>query len=189
MEATKKKIIDAAIVIFNNDPSAGLEAVADKANITTRTLFRYFKDRAVLLEHCRQEMTQTCKAAMMAAFDASDIPLKQLELTLYACIDCGSKYAFYDKMNQQSSTAPLISDFRQEYFSIQKKWFDLITALQKKGMVTDFFTVEWIYQLFSGMITVTLQAINTGTVALGNVKKFAWYAFSQSIGIKTSEIK
>lgn len=187
MELTEKKIIGAAIAIFNDDPSATLEMVADKAEITTRTLYRYFKDRKVLLDSCRKEMTLTCRAAMNAAFDASTVPLKQLELTLYACIDCGSKYAFFDKINQRSEHQLSNTEIDSEYEQINSKWLALIITLQKQGIVTSKLTPEWIYQLFSGMINTTLQAISSGNIAPNNVKKFAWYSFSQSIGISDAD--
>lgn len=201
MELTEKKIIDAAIIIFNDDPSATLEMVADKAKVTTRTLYRYFKDRKVLLESCRRVMNSACKAAMNAAFESSTDPLKQLELSLYACIDCGSKYAFFDKIHQRSEqqqSAGLAndqskdsSDFAKndDYEQLNNKWLALIITLQKQDIVTSKLTPEWINQLFSGMINTTLNAINSGNVAPNNVKKFAWYSFSQSIGISESNFK
>lgn len=187
MEVTKKRIIDAAIIVFNNDPSGTLEMVADKANVTTRTLYRYFKDRKILLDFCRQEMALTCKAAMNAAFEASAVPLKQLELTLYACIDCGSKYAFFDKTNQKSDYQPSVrNEENSEYDHISSRWIALIIALQKEDIITSELTPEWIHQLFSGMINTTLRAISSGDVAPNNIKKFAWYSFSKSIGISGS---
>lgn len=187
MEVTKKRIIDAAIIVFNNDPSGTLEMVADKAEVTTRTLYRYFKDRKILLEFCRQEMTLTCKTAMNEAFEASAVPLKQLELTLYACIDCGSKYAFFDKTNQRSDYQPSADNKEnQEYDHINSRWIALIIALQKEDIVTSELTPEWIQQLFSGMINTTLRAISSGNIAPNNIKKFAWYSFSKSIGINES---
>lgn len=184
MEVTKKRIIDAAIIMFNNDPSGTLDMVADKAEVTPRTLYRYFKDRKILLEACRQEMALTCKAAMNAAFEASTVPLKQLELTLYAGIDCGSKYAFFDKTYQRSDYQPSAgNEENREYDDINSRWLALIIALQKQDIITSELTPEWIYELFSGMINTTLRSISSGNVAPNNIKKFAWYSFSKSIGI------
>jgi AcrR family transcriptional regulator len=188
MEVTKKRIIDAAIIVFNNDPSGTLEMVADKADITTRTLYRYFKDRKVLLEFCRQEMALTCKAAMSAAFESSTVPIKQLELSLYACIDCGSKYAFFDKTNQRSDYQPSAgNEENREYNDLNSRWIALIITLQKEDIVTNELTPDWIQQLFSGMINTTLRAISSGNIAPNDIKKFAWYSFSKSIGISESD--
>jgi AcrR family transcriptional regulator len=189
METTEQKIADAAIYIFNNDPSATLEIIAQKANVTTRTLYRYFKDRTVLLEFCRKQMSASCKAAMNAAFDASSDPLKQLELTLYAGIACGSKYAFFDKLNQQpehQQRHPAKID--EEYEQIHKKWIAMIVNLQKQEIVTSQLTPAWIYQLFSGMITTALQALSSGNIAQNNINEFAWFSFSRSIGINVQII-
>src|SRR5688572_26757209 len=98
MEVTRQKIVDAAIYIFNEDHSASLETVAEKAGVTRRTLHRYFKDRPHLLESCTADMVASCKAAMAAAYASSPDPVKQLEQMLYAGIACGSKYAFLHKL-------------------------------------------------------------------------------------------
>ncbi len=42
LSETKNRIIQSAIEVFNKDFSAPLQKVADNANITRRTLHRYF---------------------------------------------------------------------------------------------------------------------------------------------------
>jgi len=54
--ATKERIIDAAIEVFNEDLSAPLQKVADVAGVTRRTLHRYFKGREELVSVCENKM-------------------------------------------------------------------------------------------------------------------------------------
>ena len=56
MKDTEQSIIEAAILIFNEDLSAPLEKVADQAQVTRRTLHRYFKDRKELMDKCHKEI-------------------------------------------------------------------------------------------------------------------------------------
>lgn len=185
MKLTEQQIIDAAISVLNDNPSATLEMVAEKAGVTSRTLYRYFNDRTKLINSCKEALAITCKAAINAAFDASNDPLKQLELTLYAGIDCGSKYAFFEKLNQNNQpTAPISPQPDSDYTEIYNKWLNLIIELQWQGIVTKELTPAWIHKLFSGMVNTTISAITSGDVALNDVKKFAWISFSQSIGIQ-----
>src|SRR5690606_12865728 len=100
MTDTKKRIIESAIRIFNEDLSAPLQKVADNANVTRRTLHRYFKDRNELVAICRQAIESSCKKAMIAAIQSSDSPLIQLERMLYAGIECGAKYSVFYKLHQ-----------------------------------------------------------------------------------------
>ncbi|RZK60069.1 MAG: TetR/AcrR family transcriptional regulator, partial [Hymenobacter sp.] len=93
MQSTQQTILDAAILVFNEDYSAPLEKVAERAAVTRRTLHRYFAGRDELLASCEQELRRSCNRAMKEALDSSDNPLTQLENVLYGCVDCGVKYA------------------------------------------------------------------------------------------------
>ncbi|TLU96366.1 TetR/AcrR family transcriptional regulator [Dyadobacter sediminis] len=97
MKDTKAQIVESAIIVFNTDFSASLDMVAEKAGVHRRTLHIYFGSRQALIECCKTEMMTTCQHAMTMAYEASVDPVKQLELMLYAGIECGAKYAFLDK--------------------------------------------------------------------------------------------
>lgn len=185
MEATQQKIIDAAIEVFNVDLSANLEVVADHAQVTRRTLHRYFKDRAQLMEACQTEMQGKCRSAMMAAIKSSTDPLAQLEQILYAGIDCGSKYAFLDKLQQHPPYRQMPDTPEGEFDEIKKHWFAIVTGLQKTGIISAELTPAWIFVLFGGMVTTTINALSSGNVARNDIKRFAWFSFSRSIGIHT----
>ena len=108
MTDTKKRIIESGIKIFNEDLSAPLQKGADNAEVTRRTLHRYFKDRNELVEVCKQAIDSSCKKAMIAAIQSSDEPIIQLERMLYAGIDCGAKYSVFYKLHQSK-------DHKQNY--------------------------------------------------------------------------
>lgn len=184
MDATESKIVDSAITVFNDDLSATLETVAEKAGISRRTLHRYFKDRAELMEACKTEMQGKCKAAMTAAYNSSTNPVKQLENMLYAGVDCGRKYAFLDKIYQRQSYQQMPEVQAGESMDdVKAKWFGLVALLQKQKIITHELTAAWIFVLFGSMITTTINALSSGNVAPNDIKKFAWYSFSRSIGI------
>ena len=190
MELTEQKIIDAAIATFNDDPSAPLEAVADQAGVTRRTLHRYFKDRNQLLEACKNEMQESCRAAMMGAYHSSSDPLRQLELMLYAGIDCGYKYAFLKKLYQRAKSRHVPTDAEEvDYDTIMGKWCVLVAALQKQELISKQLTLPWILTLFDGMVNSTIDAMRSGDVARNDIKKFAWFSFSRSIGIPSTLVE
>ncbi len=190
MEVTERKIIDAAIATFNDDPSASLETVAEGAGVTRRTLHRYFKDRTQLLDACKSEMQASCQAAMNAAYQGSSDPLRQLELMLYAGIDCGYKYAFLKKLHRRTryEDAPEHAE-GIAYDSIMGKWRALVVSLQKQETVSRQLTIPWIFALFDGMINSTIDALRSGDIARNDIKKFAWFSFSRSIGIEPALVE
>lgn len=175
----KQKIIDAAIAVLNEDFSAPLDKIAAKAELSRRTLHRYFRDRAELLEACRADMMHTWQTAMMAACRQGKDPVLQLELMLYAGIDCGEKYAFLDTLQEQ---APATTQDKA-YAAARDNWFRHVPALQRKGMISKELTVPWIRILFVQMIRSTIQALRSGSVIPNDIKKMAWYSFRRSIGM------
>ena len=184
IENTQNKIIDAAIQVFNEDFSAPLEKVADKAEVTRRTLHRYFRDRTELLAQSEKIMQQNCKKAMTAALESSDDPLIQLENMLYAGIDCGAKYSFLHKLHlREEHLHNHQSQDCKEYDSLFKQFSDVITSLHQRGIISTHITVEWVQVLFRSLIAATVNGADQGTVARKSLKEFAWFSFSKGIGL------
>lgn len=184
MKDTKQKIIDTAIEIFNDDYSSALEKVAERAEVTRRTLHRYFTDRNDLLKACHLEMQNKCKLNITNAINSSEDPLIQLERVLYASIDCGSKYAFFQKLHQYQGHQHQKED---EDCATYDQTFSPTTAvireLQKREIISPNLTLAWINLFMSGIITATIQSSTSGAVAKNDIKDFAWFSFSNGIGI------
>ncbi|MEO3405646.1 hypothetical protein AAFN85_17170 [Mucilaginibacter sp. CAU 1740] len=121
---------------------------------------------------------------MNLAYDSAQQPLEKLEKMLYAGIDCNYKYAFLNKLQQREQPKLFNGDDRNElHDNVKIKWRELIIALQKEGVISSDITVYWVFFLFDGMISTTITAIESGDVALNDVKRYAWKSFAQSIGI------
>ena len=180
MIETKQRIIEAAIQVFNEDFSAPLQKVADNAEVTRRTLHRYFKDRDELVALCERDMEISCKRAMIVAISSSGDSLTQLKNMLYAGIDCGAKYSFFYKLHQREGhNHTKQNQDCADYDYIYWNFTQIIIDLQKKGIVTKSMTTEWIQMLHSGIIASTVNApegANSSTL-----KKFAWKSFINGI--------
>ncbi|WP_257668692.1 TetR/AcrR family transcriptional regulator [Parapedobacter tibetensis] len=184
MKETRQIIIEAAILVFNEDFSAPLEKVADKANITRRTLHRYFKDRNELVTLCEADMQRCCNKAMNMALNSSEEPLEQLKNMLFAAIDCGAKYSFFHKVhNRTDHSHSRQNDNCAEYDDLYTRYRNVILRLQDNGEVSRSLTTEWIYTLFAAVVTATVNAESHGAVAKNSLKQFAWFSFSKGIGI------
>lgn len=181
---TEQKIIDAAIQVFNEDLSASLERVADKAGVTRRTLHRYFKDRNDLITICEKDMEINCKKAMTVALDSSDDPLLQLEQMLYAGVDCGAKYSFFHKLHNRDGHNHTEQNVDcATYDEVFERYNKVIVNLRDKGVISPHITVEWVNMLFMSVVTATVNGVDFGTVAKKSIKQFAWFSFSKGIGI------
>jgi len=181
---TEKKIIDAAIQVFNDDFSAPLEKVADRAEVTRRTLHRYFKDRTELLANCEKDMQESCRTAMKVALESSVDPLIQLENMLYAGIDCGAKYSFFHKLHlREGHHHHKKNDDCAEYDAIAEGFAAVVAQLRESGVISTHITAEWVSMLFSSVVAATVNSADYGTVAKKSLKEFAWFSFSKGVGI------
>ena len=184
MTTTKKRIIESAIKVFNEDLSAPLQKVADNANVTRRTLHRYFKDRTELVLICRQAIESSCKQAMITAIQSSKEPMLQLEQMLYAGIDCGAKYTTFYKMHRSSDHNHTqhnksCADYDYIFSTFQR----IIIDLQKRGDINPEMSPEWIQVLHSGIIESTVNAMQTSPSKFENIKKMAWDSYAKAISI------
>jgi hypothetical protein len=103
---------------------------------------------------------------------------------LYAGIDCGYKYAFLKKLYQRTKyqDVPEVTE-GIAYDTIMDKWRALVVSLQKQEIISKQLTIPWVFALFDGMINSTIDALRSGDIARNDIKKFAWFSFSRSIGI------
>jgi len=182
--ATKERIIESAIKVFNEDLSAPLQKVADNADVTRRTLHRYFKDRNELVSVCEKTMEISCKKAMIAAIHSSDESIKQLENMLYAGIDCGAKYSFFYKLHQKKEHHHSETDKNcADYDYIYRHFNHIIKELQQKGKVNAYMSTEWIQILHSGIIEGTVNARDTTDNSIAEIKGMAWISFLKAISV------
>ena len=181
---TKQAIIDSAILVFNEDLSAPLEKIAEKAGVTRRTLHRYFKDRKELMEYCECTVQKACQQANIQAYHASDDLLEKLENMFRAGMSCGIKYTFLHKLHhlhdhQHNQNSRNCSD----YDSTFELWHNHITLLQNKKMISADLSVEWIQAFFRGVISASAQSHSPGKPLSEQVLKSAWFSFSKGIGM------
>ena len=184
MSDTQQKIVEAAIVVLNDDLSASLDRIAGQAGVTRRTLHRYFEDRQDLYASCRREMQQSCQRAMSAACASAADPQQQLEQLLYAGIDCGTKYAFLHKLKPLRAAAETTAPAAEPEQPLQS----VLRTLQRQGALSPELTLAWLEMFFFGMIQATLQAAAAGTVARRDLKPMAWRSFSQGIGLVGAQV-
>jgi len=184
MQTTEQNILKAAILVFNEDFSAPLEKVAERAAVTRRTLHRHFTGRAELLESCAQEIQRNCTHAMAQALDSSDNLLTQLENVLYAVVDCGAQYPFFNKLHTRPGHqhSPHNADCAG-YDAVCGRFAALIQTLRAQGHLSPHLTVEWVLLLFNGVVTATTSVADAGSLSTAQLRQFAWFSFSRGIGL------
>lgn len=186
MELTRQKIVNAAIQLLSKDIAFTLDDAAQLAGVSRRTLHRYFDSRDELIECCKQKMLSACNEAMTSAYNASTNPVEQLELMLYAAIDTGVKSTFMKKMFEATTYSQAQNDGLFDGEDVKSKWFKLVRSLQDEDRINRQLTTAWVFNLFGGIIDTAILAVDAGDVAKNDVRHFAWFSFSNGIGLKKS---
>lgn len=182
MKDTRLKIVEAAIEIFNEDLSAPLETVAERADVTRRTLHRYFTDRQALLAACNDTMQESCQKAMDAAFNTYKNPLERFENMLYAAIDCGVKFSFLHRMHNNEHHQHTKTDENcKKYDRTFNRFSITLDQLKEENLLSASLTMEWIEMLVTGIVTAAINSEKSGSVARASIKKFAWHSLSKGI--------
>jgi AcrR family transcriptional regulator len=159
-----------------------LQKVADNANVTRRTLHRYFKDRNELVAICRQAIESSCKKAMIAAIQSSNDAYTQLERMLYAGIECGAKYSVFYKLHQDTDHKHTPNNKNcADYDYIYNQFQHIIIELQKDRKVNPAMSPEWIQVLHSGIIESTVNAREVTTKSMEEIKDLAWTSYIKAI--------
>ena len=184
MTDTRALLIQSAILIFNEDLSSPLEKVAEKANVTRRTLHRYFKDRKELMDSCETEVQKACYAALTTAYGSSEDPLKKLENMFFAGLNCGTKHAYLHKLHNAPDHNHNRNNQRcSEYDKIFSMWERVLYSLRAQKLISEYITIHWVQNLFNGIMTATIHSTASGSMSTADIQKHAWYSFSKGIGL------
>lgn len=184
IQDTRQAIIEAAIVVFNEDLSAPLEKVAERAGTTRRTLHRYFKDRKELMTSCETEMQKACRIANTTAYNASDDPMKRLENMFHAGLNCGTKSAFLNKIHNQHGHNHSHSDKNcSRYDDTVSLWKSHLIFMQEHKLISMDLSICWINAFYNSIVSATILLKATHEYDAEQTRKFAWYSFSKGIGL------
>jgi AcrR family transcriptional regulator len=181
---TRQAIVDAAIAVFNEDFSAPLEKVAERAGTTRRTLHRYFRDRKELMTACEAEMQTACRHANETAYNLSEDPVERLENLFHAGLECGVKSAFLRKLHDHHGHRHSAQSKNcKEYDQTTSLWRKHMLFLKEKGLINKELTMCWIDSFFYGIVNATMSVTLNNEADKAVNQSLAWYSFSRGIGL------
>jgi AcrR family transcriptional regulator len=189
MKSSEEKIINAAIILFGKNLPFTMEDVAQLAGVSRRTLQRYFSGKNELLTACKDAAMSSCNSAMVNAYNSNTDNVKKLQAMLSAVIESGSKSVFIKRLYERSSytEAGGNDDFKGD--DVKSKWVRIIYTLQEKGVISKQLSVVWIFNLFGSIADAAILSIDNGDIARNEAKRFAWFSFSNGIGLKENRSK
>lgn len=175
MTKNKLKIIQATIEVLNKDPSAKIETIAEAANVSRRTLHRYFSTRDDLLTGCATWLIDEVLNDVNNATKAHQNPLEQLKQMFYDDIDKGQYFEFCQKFMVHFEHTDIQTKFNQ-MTQLFRRTLDQAKA---QGFIAQALSNGWIEYMWMGIVHGATRALAEGAVAPKAVQSLAWQAFTQ----------
>lgn len=177
MTKNKLKIIQATIEVLNKDPSAKIEAIAEVADVSRRTLHRYFSTRDDLLRGCATWLIDEVLNDVSNATKTYQTPLEQLRQMFYDDIDKGQYFEFCQKFMPHFEH----TDIQTKFSQMTQLFQQTLDQAKDQGLIDKALSNDWIEYMWMGIVHGATRALAEGAVAPKAVHSLAWQAFTQGL--------
>tara|TARA_R110001583_G_scaffold10417_12_gene47953 strand:+ start:11693 stop:12241 length:549 start_codon:yes stop_codon:yes gene_type:complete len=181
--STKKKLILSAITILNEDPSSNLDVIAKKADVSRRTLHRYFTSREAMIQACCESIVGSMLADVEEAIKIHTSPLDQLKKMFEDDLAKGQHLEFCQKFTDEFTDEEILVQFRKmgELFN------NVLDKLKSKKLIDPTLSNDWLSYVWIGMIRTTNQALTEGVIAPKMANNLGWNAFINGVIIQKNK--
>lgn len=152
----EKRIIEAATLVLASNPSATMADIADSAELTRATLYRYYDSRESLIAAIKAA-SEAEIAAMVARLPSRGPVLPVLIGLLDDSVRLGTRYrylVFYPRELEVTSTAA----------EAQAAFARFIARGQRRGEIDSSFEPHLVSHMFLGLVSSALVPVALGQV-------------------------
>ncbi len=178
MKNTKENIIQAAVLLLEEDKHCSLEDIATKAGVSRRTLHRYFDGKEELIIAVFETLADKYYQGILEIITLEK-PIVETVKSLFS----------YDlKMFSSHSTVYyLYESFNDKYKfkdedieKVEAEALRIFSKLRKEGHCNKKLNAQWINAYFDSIIHLSNQQIKNG-IAYKKVEKTTWQLFWNGI--------
>lgn len=178
MKNTKENIIQAAVLLLEEDKNCSLEAIATKAGVSRRTLHRYFDGREELIIAVFETLADTYYKGILEIIGTKK-PIVETIKSLFS----------YDlKMFSSHSTVYyLYESFNDKYKfkdedieKVEAEAIRIFSKLRKEGHCNQKLNAQWINAYYDSLIHLGNNQIKSG-IEYKIVEKTIWQLFWNGI--------
>ncbi len=174
--ATREAIVEAALALLGENPSASFSEIAIRAGVGRATLHRHFRNRETLIDaishQCMDEMEQAVQAREGAAMSAAD----RLESMFRATVPLGDRYSFLQHQIERHEGV------RARYVA-QLGWLNgLVAALKTEGVVADDVPDYWLVSQIDQLIWIAWRAVQGGKLTVDDAVALAMRTILNGLG-------
>ena len=174
MTKSNLKIIAAAIEVLNKDPSTRIDAIAEVAGVSRRTLHRHFSTREDLLKACAAWIMDKILNDVQSATQTHQEPLTQLRQMFDDDLAKGQYFEFCQKFMSYFENATIQRKFNE----MGQLFRSTLDQAKAAGLIDPGLSNDWLEYIWMGIVRGANQALAEGAVAPKAVNDLAWRAFA-----------
>jgi len=182
---TKEILIQSIITVLNEDPSSSLDVIAKKANVSRRTLHRYFTSREAMIKICIGNIIENMFTDVNNAIRTNTSPLDQLKKMFEDDIAKGQHFEFCQKFAGEYADDELQLQFKK----MGDMFYEVLDMLKSEKLIDPQLSNDWLSYVWMGMVRSTNQALKEGVIAPKTANNLGWNAFIKGVLIQKTNIK
>lgn len=160
-QASKEKIIEAALTVLAKRPLATMEQVAETAGVGRATLFRHFSGKKELMRELSIEANRRCREALAPLARGDGPPLERLAQAVEALIPLGAAFHFLTYEPWHSADEVL----EQSYGAYLEEWRALLERAREAGDIDPGLPLSWLTATLDLLLYGAWENINNGEIA------------------------
>lgn len=182
-KSSKEELLDAAIAILVENPSASLSEVVKKAGLARATLYRYFPTREALIKEIALlaiQQTNEAVAPVLAKKLSSQETLREM---LEVIVPLGDRFHFLMSELSTYQDEEVNEAYNQQLTALN----NLVQGLKQEGVVALDISNSWAVATIDSLIWAAWYSIQTGYVAPKEAAYLVYRTLTQglSASIKT----
>lgn len=175
--STRDAIIEAGFQLYNEDPTASLAQIAERAGIGRATLHRHFGSRDELMETLAAAALEEIDNTATLAAEHAKTHAEALERMMAAIVPLADRHWFLSREPVENYPAVAAEIRRQE-----QEMMALMEAVKDEGAIDKNVATAWAVQVFDNLIFAAWEMVRTEQATPAQASAWAWQTFTGGLG-------
>lgn len=183
-EKTRNRIIEAGIDLLANNPTTSMEEIASSINLNRRTLHRYFKGKAELIEAIANYACEICYMNTRDCFSSTKDSLEQLKSMFISDIRSGNRFRFLNSFYDSPEELATKSESYMKMMSLFRENLELLII---QNQFSPELTLNWVESFYMATVEAAITSIARQPSNETLIMDMAWKTFTG--GVKVHEVQ
>ena len=178
MKNTKENIIQAAILLLEEDKNCSLETIATKAGVSRRTLHRYFDGKEELVIAVFETLADKYYEGLMQIIEEEKTIIETLRSIMSYDLSMFSRHNTVCYLYESYSSIYKFDE--EDLMKIEEEGIKIFSKLREEGHCNQTFDFQWVNAFFDNIVQLGYNQIQNG-IEYEVVEKTIWELFWKGI--------